>query len=493
MKILYKYIIKEHIGPFIMGLSVIMFILLMNFVVKFIGQIFGKGLSAYIILKLILFNLPWMFALAVPMATLVAVLMAFGRLSADNEITILKSSGISLYHIIRPALYAAFVLMLVMVYFNDQILSEANHQAKLMLRAIRQKKPTLQLEPNIFYTVGNFTIVVSKIQRPLPQEWLDLSNLLGPDYQGKPETDRLVDVTIFDQSDPEDDVTITAKEGYMTYSLARKALVFTLFDGEFHKLNRKKLSEYERSLFRKQVVYIPAKDFAFEERKDSDRSDREMTIAMMRRKVEYFRHQKEVRKEKYAHIIEQNLAGIEKILARCDTLAEAHVKPDSVLAAISPTQWKSARRKALRVADRFYHQAQTNKSFLEMQERAENKYLVEIYKKFSIPFASIVFVLIGAPLGIMARKGSMGVGLSLSIGFFLLYWIFLIGGEDLADRRIISPFWAMWAANIIVGLAGLYLTWRTVKETSFIDWAYFAKALRFWRKSGLNQAQKVSQ
>lgn len=490
MKILYKYIIKEHIGPFIMGLSVIMFVLLMNFFLRFIGQIFGKGLSAYIILKLIVFNLPWMFALAVPMATLVAVLMAFGRLSADNEITILKSSGISLYHIIRPALYAALVLTLVMIYFNDQILSESNHQAKLMLRAIRQKKPTLQLEPNIFYTVGKYTIVVSKIQRPLPQEWLDLSNLLGPDYQGKPETDRLVDVTIFDQSDPEEDVTITAKEGYMTYSLARRSLVFTLFDGQFHKLNRKKIDEYERSLFRKQVVYIPAKDFAFEERKDSDRSDREMTIAMMRKKVDYFRHQKKVRKEKYAHIVEQNLAEVERILALSDTIAIPR-SADSILAAISPSQWKSARRKALRVADRFYHQAQTNKSFLEMQERAINKYLVEIYKKFSIPFASIVFVLIGAPLGIRARKGSMGVGMSLSIGFFLLYWVFLIGGEDLADRRIISPFWAMWAANIFVGLAGIYLTWRTVKETSFIDWKYLLDTLRFWRKSDLNQPQKV--
>ena len=482
MKILYRYIIKEHIGPFIMGLSIIMFILLMNFLVKFIGQIFGKGLSAFIIFKLIVFNLPWMFALAVPMATLVAVLMAFGRLSADNEITILKSSGISLYRIIRPALYAAFVLMIVMIYFNDQILSESNHQAKLMLRAVRQKKPTLQLEANIFYTVDRYTIAVRKIQRPLPDEWLDLSNLLGPEYQGKPETDRLMDVTIFDQSDPEVDVTITAKEGYMTYSLPRKSLVFTLFDGEFHKLDRHKLTEYERSMFKRQVIYIPAEEFAFEERKDSDRSDREMTVKMMRKKVEYFRHQARVRKEKYANIIKQNFATIDRILTMNDTLSNK-INKDSVLAALTPAQWKSARRKALRVSDRFYHQARTNASFLDMQERAVDKYLVEIYKKFSIPFASIVFVLIGAPLGIMARKGSMGMGMSLSIGFFLLYWVFLIGGEDLADRRFISPFWAMWAANVIVGTAGLFLTWRTVKETSFIDWERWGRMLRFRRKS----------
>jgi lipopolysaccharide export system permease protein len=88
----------------------------------------------------------------------------------------------------------------------------------------------------------------------------------------------------------------------------------------------------------------------------------------------------------------------------------------------------------------------------------------------------------------MARKDSMGVGMSLSIGFFLLYWVFLIGGEDLADRQFISPFWAMWAANILVGAAGVYLTYKTVKETSFIDWEHWGRVLRFWQKkiSGQN-------
>ncbi|MEJ2055261.1 MAG: LptF/LptG family permease, partial [Calditrichaceae bacterium] len=105
---------------------------------------------------------------------------------------------------------------------------------------------------------------------------------------------------------------------------------------------------------------------------------------------------------------------------------------------------------------------------------------VEIYKKISIPFASIVFVLVGAPLGVMARKGSMGVAISISIGFFLLYWAFLIGGEDLADRRFVGPFLAMWSPNIIVGLGGLYLTWRAVKETSFINWDRLRKITKIF-------------
>jgi lipopolysaccharide export system permease protein len=116
-----------------------------------------------------------------------------------------------------------------------------------------------------------------------------------------------------------------------------------------------------------------------------------------------------------------------------------------------------------------------------------NRYLVEVHKKFSIPFASIVFILVGAPLGIASRKGSMGVGVTLSIFFFLLYWICLILGEDLADRRFLPPMLAMWFPNIMIGLAGAYLTWRTVKETSVIKWDKIGKFFSKFKKSNSDE------
>jgi lipopolysaccharide export system permease protein len=117
-------------------------------------------------------------------------------------------------------------------------------------------------------------------------------------------------------------------------------------------------------------------------------------------------------------------------------------------------------------------------SLIRSFERTGNSLLVEIHKKYSIPVACLVFVVIGAPLGFMARRGGIATGGGLSLGFFLLYWTFLIGGEDLADRQIISPFLAMWAANFVVGAAGLYLLWRAAKEKLTID---FSK-LMWWRK-----------
>ena len=106
-----------------------------------------------------------------------------------------------------------------------------------------------------------------------------------------------------------------------------------------------------------------------------------------------------------------------------------------------------------------------------------NKYRVELHKKFSIPVASIVFILVGAPLGIMARKGGFAVSMAFSLGFFIIYWAFLIAGEELADRGLLSPFLSMWLPNFILGATGLFLCYKTSKEQRFLnfDWISFLK------------------
>jgi len=103
-------------------------------------------------------------------------------------------------------------------------------------------------------------------------------------------------------------------------------------------------------------------------------------------------------------------------------------------------------------------------------EQASYVLMVEVHKKYSIPFACIVFVLVGAPLGIMARKGNLAVAGGISFGFFLLYWAALIGGEELADNQLITPFAAMWAANLLVGAGGVYLVIHSIHEATFINW-----------------------
>jgi len=140
LSILSKYIIREHIGPFFFGFFVITLIFILNLLFRELGKFLSKGLAFSVILEFILLNLAWMIALAVPMAVLIAALMAFGRLSADNEITAIKASGISLYQILPSVIIVSTLLALALIWFNNHILPEFNHRTRLLAMDIARKK-----------------------------------------------------------------------------------------------------------------------------------------------------------------------------------------------------------------------------------------------------------------------------------------------------------------------------------------------------------------
>jgi lipopolysaccharide export system permease protein len=476
MKILPKYIVREHLPPFIFAMAVLMFIFLMQFLLKYITKIFGKGLPFLTIIELVFYNLAWMFALAVPMAVLVATLMSFGRLSGDNEITILKSSGISIYKIIRPALFFGGAITILMIIFNDKVLPDFNHRARVMFQNIGQKKATLKLEPGIFFDLGKYSFHVEKIEKTLGEELS--TNLLGPEIDSENTPDKLRTVTIFNRSNPNKTVTVTAEEGYLVYSKAIKSMVFTLFEGEYHEFDNLNINDYQFSHFSRQRVIIPAPQFEFENRDDDYRGDREMNVKMMMDKVEG--NENSLRSEE-AKIRERTVRAwnpIARKLKNKSSISDFNTEKENLFDDLPKDVVKKAADRAYMKVGRTQQLLKTSGSRISSHEVAKNRYLVEVHKKFSIPFASIVFILVGAPLGIASRKGSMGIGITLSIFFFLLYWICLILGEDLADRRLLHPMLAMWFPNILIGIAGMYLTWRTVKETTVIKWDKLAELFK---------------
>ena len=154
---------KAHLGPFIFALSTVIFLFLFQFLIKSIDQLVGKGLSLWVIIQLIALNLAWMVTLAVPMAVLVATLMAFGTLAANNEITIMKASGISLKKLMAPILVISMLLFYFMIKFNNDILPEANHQARMLMSDISRTKPTFILESGKFSEdMGGVKLFVKK-------------------------------------------------------------------------------------------------------------------------------------------------------------------------------------------------------------------------------------------------------------------------------------------------------------------------------------------
>jgi lipopolysaccharide export system permease protein len=413
---------------------------------KFADRLVGKGLDTWVIIQLIVFNLSWMVALVVPMATLVATLMAFGNMSQNNEITIIKSSGVSLYKMLIAPLIASVIIAYLLVLFNNDVLPDANHQAKLLMQDISRKKPTLSLEPGIFsQEVSNYAILAREVDS---------------------KSNNLAQVTIYDYTNPRKINVVTAEKGKIFFSRDQSKLIMDLTSGEIHETDVYESSTYRKLVFENHRITMNAEQFSFQQsapgaantRGERELSSSDMLVIVDSLKIklnEYQNHlQQEVRKQMY---LKENLP------MKSSTMGET--------------------KKEL-VYMRLLNRVKTAKNLVvsgykrvEYAQSEVDKYMVEVHKKYSIPVACIVFILIGAPLGVMVKKGGFGIAASISLFFFLIYWAFLIGGEKLSERGFFSPFWGMWTANILLGIAGVLLIIKSVKETVTINFSFLKKII----------------
>ena len=161
MKLLSKYLLREMIYPFIFSLLIITFILFINFLLRAIDRFLGKGLDLITIFEYLFLNLAWIMALSVPMAILLSSLMMFGRLSEDNEINAMRSSGISFLHIIRSPLLFGLLIAMLLTFFNNFILPEINFRARLLSGDIYRKRPDINIEPGVFLdNLPNYSMII---------------------------------------------------------------------------------------------------------------------------------------------------------------------------------------------------------------------------------------------------------------------------------------------------------------------------------------------
>ncbi|MBU0528361.1 LptF/LptG family permease [bacterium] len=449
MRLLRRYIIKELLSPFIFSLLVIIFILFVQFLLRAIDRFLGKGIDSFTILEYLFLNLAWIVALAVPMAVLIATLMTFGRLSEDNEITAMRAAGISFLKIIRPALLFGTIICLLLLYFNNFILPEMNFRARILSGDIYRKRPVMSIDPGHF--IGD-----------LPDYGMIIGGKTG---------DIMKDVRIFSKNSRDKQTSIYSKTGEL--ETIGNELILTLYNGEIHELDIKDFGEYRRIQFSKHKINIPVDDLMLMRRDTSNRTDREMTIPMMfERKNSYQDRINSVWKRmgnNYFKTLGDSVVPktLKKTLSDLSEY-QLDVEQDTSLSQIQ-VNTKTRKLKTL-------ERQMTNEfNLLNSYQKSINKYGVEIHKKFSLPVACILFVLLGAPLGVLARKGGFVVGISLSFGFFLIYYLLLIGGEEMADRNIVSPAIGMWAPNVALFFIALYLTVRTVRERTplRIKWPSF--------------------
>lgn len=474
-------LLKRHAGPFIFCFLTIMFLLLMQFFIQFLDHLVGKNIPAMVIIELIMVNLAYMVVLAVPMTILAATLMAFGKFSEQNEFTAAKAAGIHPMRIITPVMGVALIISLFLIWFSNYTLPEANYKARALFLDIRMKKPGFDLQEKVFYDgIEGYTFLVREISS---------------------DTDSLYGVTVFqDARNNRDRVVIKADKGYLSGDESMVTLTLDLFDGStvrFLPQSSARKDMIEETQFNKYRIRFDLSDLAFTRTNPEQRrrDGRTMSAQAMLAAVDSLRNDMGREKQRFLSSA-QNLKIRDPVAVAVNETSREYTdyhevsrgavagsvtdymdsadlnKPtESVYQALSVLgsveEQKDIAQKALSNFRNTFTQYENLQNNLRWRIERIASFMVEVHKKVSLPVACFIFVLVGAPLGLLTRMGNLGINALISTLLFTYYWICIIQGEKLADRLFISPFIGMWFANITMLIAGIFLMIKVIRENRF--------------------------
>jgi lipopolysaccharide export system permease protein len=441
MNTLNKYLFKQSLIPFLLSVAVITTVLFLQFLIRAVDRFLGKGLDALTIFEYLYLNLAWIIALSVPMSLLISSVMTFGRMSQQNEITALKSAGVNLYNIIKPAILFGSLVGIGLCLFNNFILPEMNYNARLLARDIYKKKPELSIEPGYFVDM-------------IPQYTMIVKEMDGKDFK---------DVKIFSKNQKSEQTTIYANQGSL--SSDGNMITIDLMDGEIHEIDLSDYDYYRKIKFKTHQIMISMDELMLNRTSESNRTDREMRVPKMIQEI-----------ENNNNLISQIYDRINKVKEEIGI-----TNPNANTLAIIENEIELLKQKKMNrvtekkefnkdvpipaLENKDYILSLTNNArqfkneftLIENYEKTNNKFKVEIHKKFTLALACVLFTMVGAPLGILVRNGGMTIASGLSIAFFLVYYILLIWGEQLADRNLLNPGLGSWLPNIILFISGVVI------------------------------------
>ena len=522
MKLITRYVVREHVGPLVFALTALTSLLMLQYVARQLANLAGKGLPWSVIWQFFYLSLPFTIAMTMPMAVLVATLYAFGRMAAEHEITALKASGVRVRSLVLPVFGCALLLSFGMVAFNDQVMPRANHKLRILQQDIARTKPTLALRDQTLNAITEqFYMRVGR------------SNA---------QTNKMWDVSIYDLTGGPERKTIYADSGVFSLAPNGQDLQIELFDGYAQEFVRGDTRRLQRSYFRTQMVRKRGISRGFESsRSDNYKGDREMTICEMQRKYAVNAGEFERIRQEYIGFLSRTVAKGTKTMSvpggrpakdalasfYCGALASLFSVKTANAQAISPAQQLPVQQLPAAKPQTAALQppkaptlgtagaspvvapippappaptsavpstpvppvdpnAQIRQPLLPMNvdsvamfkgaalaattQLAESResldsLSVEIQKKFALSFACVVFVLFGPPIALRFPRGGVGVTIGVSIIVFGLYYICLMGGEALADKGRLPAIVAMWMANVIFGVLGVMLLWRVESTT----------------------------
>jgi len=472
MKKLDLFILKSYLGPLVMTFFIALFILLMQFLWKYIDDLVGKGLELTIIFKLLFFASSTFVPLALPLAILLSSLMLFGNLGEHYELVTMKAAGISLRRIMMPLVIVSVMISGLAFYFANVVLPEANLKFLSLLYDIREKKLAFNLKEGVFYDgIDGFVIRVGK-----------------KDKDGN----TIRDVMIYDHTKHLGNTSLTVAEwGRMELSKDKRFLVFRLFNGTNYEertdLRKNEITRpFQRTTFKEQFQSFDLSSFQMTRTDESlFKSNYEMQdIRQLGFAIDSIYH--DILREEETQ--RQNYRNTLQLFNR----SKAMVVPDSLpplvpvlLENFDPGERNAILQAAKSSAMAIRENAGINREVLYNKRKLLHKHEVVLHKKFTFSIACFLLFFIGAPLGAIIRKGGLGMPAVISTLFFILFWIISFIGEKYTTEGELPAWQGMWLASAVLLPIGIFLTWKSTNDASLLDldaWTKFAGKIFHARK-----------
>lgn len=492
--------LQTFLPLFLMTFGICLFIVLMQFLWRYIDDMVGKGLGIPVLAEMFMYAALVLVPIALPLAILLASLMTFGNLGERLELLAMKSAGVSLIHIMRPLIITIGIISIGAFFFQNYAMPVVQVKLYTLLWSMRQKSPELDIPEGVFYSeITGFNVYVKHKDT---------------------ETGLLRDMMIYDYSQGFNKVSVmVADSGRLKTSADKMFLVLSLFNGEsFRSLDKQSSTTGAKSSVPYQRETFKSRDILIEFDANFSRTDESFMqnqfIGKNIHDLQIFIDSVSVRLDSIQSVNSKNVyeTSYKKTLKKSQDIKSNNIEnaPDNKKSNTKATRkseidepvivmnfdslylTENPGKKAAILtrakssienmkADYFFKAATIGEEAYKMR-----RHLTEWHNKFTISFACLVFFFIGAPLGAIIRKGGLGTPVVLSVLLFIFYYVINNIGFKMARDGVWEAWQGMWLSSAILAPLGIFLTYKAVNDSVILNADTYLNGLKnlFGKRSG---------
>lgn len=479
VKRLYTFVLQRFLPVFAMTFFITLFIVMMQFLFRYINDLVGKGLDVDVIGELFFYAALTMVPTALPLAILLASLMTFGNLGEKSELTAMKASGISLFRIMRPLIILVSAIAVGAFFFQNDVLPMAQTKMWTLMYSIRQKTPEVEIPEKSFYNqITGMNLYVEHKDH---------------------ETGRLDGLIIYDTSrGMEKARVILADSGRIFFTQDKANVCVDLFNGEMYEDFRdnvmgsgtSRYMPFRREKFSRKTAYI-VYDANFNRMNDSTMraqyigkniAELQIAIDSINQRVDSIGREigTDIKEAPLFNIpyYETSIINGEQVRNVRGPVNAQPLNIDSLFHGPHDDSYLGYLNAALAKAQRNKNEYEFRSTSFGEEQKSLRRHQIEMHKKFTLSLACLIFFFIGAPLGAIIKKGGLGMPLIISVFLFIVYYIFDNTGYKMARDGRIDVLFGIWLSTMVMMPLGAFFTYKAVRDTTMLDLDMYRRAWR---------------